>query len=202
MYWVYENEIFVECNQYVQARLRGPTLRDLYTLNAEQGFRSPRQDEPYGVDLKLTYQINPKHTIPDYYFESAGFTLFSERLIALMFSYDVKAEIFPVTLVDNQGAVQTHLSYYIFHILEGVLEAMDELRSEWTGDRDIGIPRLLLDYSRFEHRPMFLCNNIYVPLIRDDLKRAIQNQKLTGFRFLKPEQYHSGQYGKIFEFDC
>jgi len=78
---------------------------------------------------------------------------------------------------------------------------MDEEQSEWMGDCDVGIPRLVLDCSKFEHRPVFLCNHIYVPLMRDDLKQAIQCQRITGFGFLKPERYRSGSYGFPPDFD-
>lgn len=195
MYWVYQTHVSTWRNQYVQAKLIDPVPRSLNERYGAHGFRSPRQHEPYNVNLALTYQINPKHPHPDNYFESAGFTLYSERLVRLMKSFDVKAEIFPATMVDKLGNIQTHLRYSVFHSLEGLQDAMDEERSEWTGDRDVGIPRLVLDLKKFEHRPLFLCNYIYVPLLRDDLKQDIQGQALTGLGFLKPEHYRSGSYG-------
>ncbi len=42
---------------------------------------------------------------------------------------------------------------------------------------------------------MFVCDKIYLPLMRDDLKQAIQRQGITGFAFLEPEWYHSVDNG-------
>jgi len=201
MYWVYQTRIYYWRSQYVQARLIEPPPRDLKKLYSDDGFRDPMQDEPYGVNLALTYKINPKHPHPDNYFQSAGFTLFSGRLVELMQSFGVKSEVFPVTMVDQERNIQSDLKYYVFHSLEGVLEAMDEEQSEWTGDRDIGIPHLVLDESKFERRPIFLSNHIYIPLMRDDLKQEIQHQGITGFSFLAPERYRSGSYGFAPDFD-
>lgn len=201
MYWVYQKRIRYWRNQCVQAKLVQPRPKTLRERYGALGFRDPMQDEPYGVDLVLTYQINPKHPHPDNYFESNGFTLHSKRLVDLMQSFDVKAEVFPVKMVDRDGNAQPGLEYFVFHSFEGVLEAMDEELSEWTGDGDVGIPRLVLDETKFQHRPIFLCNHIYIPLMRHDLKQEIQRQGITGFAFLAPEQYRSGSYGFPPEFD-
>lgn len=201
MYWVYRTHIFTWRNQYVQAKLISPPARSLVEQYGQYGFRSALQDEPYGVALALTYQIDPRHPHPDHYFQSASFTLFSERLVKLMQSFGVKAEVFPVTMVDKEGNNQAQLKYFVFHSLEGVLDAMDKEASQWTGDYDIGIPRLVLDHTKFDHRPIFKCNHIYVPLMRDDLKQEIRRQGITGFDFLAPERYRSGSYGPTPEFD-
>jgi hypothetical protein len=116
-------------------------------------------------------------------------------------SFDVRAEVFPVTMVDRQGALLPELRYYVFHNLEGVREAMDEGQSEWIGDHDVGFPRLVLKDAGFEHRPLFKCNHIYVSLMRDDLKQEIRRQGMTGFAFLAPERYRSGQYGVALAFE-
>lgn len=201
MYWIYRTHIYTWRNQYVQAKLVAPSLRDLMKQQRSQDFQSPLQDEPYGFDLKLTYQINPKHSQPDNYFQSAGFMLFSERLVALMQAFGVKFESFPVTMLDKQGNLQPDLKYFVFHSLEGVLDALNEEASHWTGDYDTGVPRLVLDYTKFKQRPMFKCNHLYIPLLRDDLKHAIQEQGITGFDFLALDKYHSGNFGPLSEFN-
>jgi len=201
MYWVYRNRIFTWRNQYVQAKLVSPPADSLVTLYGKYGYRGGLQDEPYGADLELTFQVDTRHPHPDNHFQSASFTLFSKRLVELMQSYGVKAEIFPVTIVDKQGKLLPDLCYYVFHCLEGVLPAMDEERSGWTGDPDVGIPHLVLKDDGFEHRPMFRCNHIYVPLMRDDLKLEIRRRGITGFAFLSPERYRSGSYGFPPDFD-
>jgi len=200
-YWVYRTHAFIWRGTLVQAKLLSPSPHSLVKRYAASGFRSPMQDEPYNVKLDLVYQINPKHPWPDNYLDSFGFSLYSERLVELMDSFGVKSEVFPVTLVDKHGTTQRHVRYFVFHSLEGVLDAMDEERSEWTGDYAIGIPRLVLDSARFPHRPIFKCNHIYVPLMRNDLKREIQQRGITGFDFLDPARYRSGSYGFPPEFE-
>jgi len=195
MYWIYRTRIFGWRNQPVQAVLIDASTGKNIRSPATDSFHSPHQLDSYGSDLDLTFRINAKHPHPDNYFNSIGFQIYSERLINLFFSFDVKAEVFPVRMVDRAGKELPSLKYFIFHSLEGVLPAMDEEKSTWTGDRNVGIPQLVLDLDRFPHRPIFLCNHIYVPLIRDDVKQAIQRERIIGFDFLKPENYHSGEFG-------
>jgi hypothetical protein len=201
MYWVFRTRIIYWKNQQVQAKLIQPKLQDLRQMYGASGFRDPMQNEPYGTALSLIYQIDLRHPHPDNYFQNAGFTLYSERLVELMSSFGVKAEVFPITMVDKQNEGLPELQYFVFHSLEGVLQAMDEERSKWTGDHDVGVPRLILDETKFEHRPIFVCNHLYVPLMRDDLKQEIQRQGITGFAFLSPERYRSGSYGFPPDFD-
>ncbi|MCL6429308.1 MAG: hypothetical protein K6V36_00430 [Anaerolineae bacterium] len=201
MYWLYRTHLFTWRNQDVIAKLVSPPTHPWSERDCGFGFNSPRQDQPYGVDLRLTYQINPEHPQPDAYCENAGFTLYSRRLIDLLRSYGVRCEVFPATMIDAGGAVQPHLDYWVFHSLEGVLAAMDEERSLWRGDRDIGIPRLVLDYAKFEHRPIFTCNHIYVQLMRDDLKQELRSRGITGLDFLAPERFRSGIYGSRQDYD-
>jgi len=201
LYWVYRTHILTWRNQYVQAKLVSPPARSLRDIYGKYGYRSGLQDEPYGVDLDLTFQVDPHHPHPDNYFQSASFTLFSDRLVQLMSTFGVKAEVFPVKLVDKRGQSLSDLKYFVFHSLEGVLNAMDEEKSGWNGDYDVGIPQLVLDYENFEHRPLFKCNHIYVPLMRNDVKEAILAQGMTGFAFLAPERYRSGSFGPTPEFD-
>lgn len=202
MYWIYSLRSYVWRNQYVQAKLL--THQDWEAVKRQEsgfGFKSIIQDEPYGIDLKLTYQVNPKHPHPDHYFETHSFDLYSKRLINLMRNFDVKFESFPVTMVDKNGEELNNLHYYVFHSLEGYIDAMDEVASEWQGDTKIGIPRLVLDYTKFAHRPLFVCDKIYWPLMRDDLKQEIRRQNITGFEFLALEKFRSGKYGFVATYD-
>ena len=72
---------------------------------------------------------------------------------------------------------------------------MDKQKSDWKGDFRIGIPRLILDYSLFVHRPIILSADIHVKLIRDDVRKSIERERITGFAFLDPEKFHSGRFG-------
>ncbi len=195
VYWVYQTRSFSVGRRIVQARLLSPPIEQWLHPGSPGGIRSPLQDEPYEVVPDLVYRVNPKDPAPDNYAESVGFQLYSRRLIELLTSFGVRFEAFPVTMVDRKKTVQRHLEYFVFHQLEGVLDAMAEERSGWMGDYDLGVPRLVLDHSRFEHRPIFVCNHVFVPLMRDDLRQAIQSEGMTGFAFLEPGRYRSGVYG-------
>lgn len=201
MYWVYRSRTFYWHSQPVQAKLYQPDREALRNYKQAGSFRSPMQIEPYGVDFKFTYLVNPKHPFPDHYVENYGFSLYSARLVSLLESFQVKAETFPTRLVDSQGQEGSGQAYSVFHLLEGVLPAMDEQRSQWTGDANIGIPKLVINLEAFEHRPMFTLNHLFLPMIRDDVKKALQHEKITGFEFLRPEHYHSGKFGMLFEWD-
>ena len=193
--------MFAYRNQYVQAKLIKPPPKRLSKVYSSGGFHDPMQNEPYGVSIKLTFRINQKHPHPDNYIDDAGFQIYSERLVRIIRTFKVNAEYFPIGFVDESNKKVSNLRYFVFHILEGVLPAMDEKRSGWTGNREIGIKNLVLDYSVFEQRPMFICNNIYVPLMRNDLKTAIEEIGITGFIFSDPEKYHTGYRKPLLKFN-
>jgi hypothetical protein len=200
VYWIYRTRIYAWRNQPVQAKLARPLPNQIKEVYSAFGFRDPMQNEPYGADLQLVFQVNPKHPHPDNYFNDVGFQLYSAYLVDLLQGFDVRAEAFPVMTIDKSGNELRNLTYFVYHPLEGVLPAMDEEKSGWTGDRDEGIQSLILDYSKFEPRPLFYCNHIYVPLMRDDLKRAIEQSGITGFDFFRPESYHTGQNRSLLNF--
>jgi hypothetical protein len=111
-----------------------------------------------------------------------------------MQEYEVRFECFPVTMVDKSGTALPDLDYYIFHSLEGIIDALDKEASEWQGSSLIGVPRVVLDHTKFEHRPMFVCADVFVDLVRDDLKREIEKRGMSGFEFFRPEEYPTGRH--------
>ena len=195
MYWCHQRKRSTWRNQIVQAELVTPVPKKVGKGECGFGFAYPKQDQPYGVDLKLTYRVNPKHSHPDNYAESHGFDLYSARLIEVMQRFGVKFEAFPVTMVDAAGTVLPELQYFVFHALEGRIDAMDQTKSEWQGDIRLGVSHLVLDDTKFEHRPLFTCAHVNVPLMRDDLKQEINRLNISGFGFLSPEKYCSGRDG-------
>ncbi len=200
-YWLYRHGNIPFRGDYLQAKLETPIEHDDNRLcHFKQGdktftIKSPAQVESFGKEFELTYSINPNHPTPDYYPESYSFDLYSERLINLVDKFGVKFEHFPVKLIDKKGKPINNLKYNIFHFMEDVVDGMDQEKSEWVGDFHIGIPRLVLDYNKFEHRPMILLDHLYIRLIRDDLKQEIIKLGITGFGFLDPLKYRSGKYG-------
>jgi hypothetical protein len=197
MYWVYEVQTFTWRNQLVHAQLETPPPQRAHKGDCGYGFPSPLQDAPYGINLDFTFTVNPKHPHPDNYANGTGFTLFSDRLIQVMRNYQVNFESFPVRMVDQNNRELQDLHYAIFHSLEGKKDAMDKEKSGWQGNPRIGIPRLVLDYDIFDQRPLFICDTLYIKLIRDDLKKAIEQKLITGFSFIEPEKFHSGKYGVL-----
>ena len=78
--------------EYVQVKLVTPYTHEKSLTDCGFGFRGPFQLASYGVDLKLTYQIDTKWPLFDNYPESKGFELYSKKLIGLMTDFNVKFE--------------------------------------------------------------------------------------------------------------
>jgi len=197
-YWVYRTRTFVWRRREIRAGLVSPTVDELKRYNT---FVGALQDPPFGVEAQWVFSVPPAPHLPDNLRGGPGFLLNSQRLVRVMQSFGAAAEYFPATLVNRHGRPQTDFDYAVFHLVEGTQPAMDEVESGWTGERATGIPRLVLDLASFEQRPIFVCDHIYVTLIRDDVKRAIQAQGLTGFEFCRPERFSTGRYGLTLEFE-
>lgn len=120
------------------------------------GLKSPFQGEPYGVDLRPVYQVNPKWRHPDNYCDSFGFSLFSRRLLDLMREFGVKHESFLAMMTDKAGNYLFSLEYYVCHFL-GIM---------------------------FEHGPLMVDNKTYKLLMRNDLMEQILQRGISGFEFL------------------
>ncbi len=198
-YWICRTRIYLHGKSEIVAKLMTPTGRDERQYYCGEGedrvfIQSPRQTKPYGVDLKLTFMVNPKHRLVDNYATYTGFSLFSKRLVDLVREFGVKFETFPVRMVDKGENELKDMEYYVFHLLEPNLDAMDKQKSKWV-DFDKGIPILVLDLDNFEHRPMFVCNDVFLTLMRDDLRNEISRRGITGFSFLDPALYQSGEFG-------
>lgn len=200
-YWVYRTKHYQYKNKLVRAELIDPDPHSLSEDYVDKGFKSPLQSEPYLIDLKPIFRVNKDWSHPDNYAGAYGFDLYSERLIGLMNELGVKNEKFPAKMVDNKGNKIKDLTYFVFHSLEGIQDAMDEGKSKWTGDYKVGIPTLVLDYDKFVHRPIFVIDKLYCTLMRDDLKKEIEKREITGFEFLSPEKYTSGSYGLVLKFE-
>ena len=148
-YWIYRTRVRYYRNQMVMAKLVSP-------LTPVVGIRSPFQDEPYEVDLKPVYQINPKWPHPDNYCDSFGFNLFSRRLTDLMREFGVKHETFMAEMMDNSGRRLFNLEYYVFHFL---------------GDM-------------FKPGPVMVDDKTYKTLMRNDLMEQMLQRGISGFEFL------------------
>ena len=184
-YFVYQTNIYTSGGGIRQAKL----------LSKMPEIKSPMQDEPFGVNFELTYQINPRFTPPDNYVGSHGFTLYSKRLIDLMEKYDTKFEKFPVKMVDKSKKELLGLEYFAFHLLEGVQDGIDEKASSFDKDNRPRIKKLILDYSKFDQKPLVLLDKVYIPLMREDLKDEIAKNQITGFGFLSVDKYIMNEFG-------
>src|SRR3989344_2000028 len=110
-YWIYRTRVNYYRNQMVMAKLVSPET-------PVAGIRSPFQGEPYGVDLKPVYQVNPKWRHPDNYCDSFGFNLFSRRLVDVMREFGVKNETFLAEMVDNKTYKSLMRNYLMEEILK------------------------------------------------------------------------------------
>ncbi|MDD3648442.1 MAG: DUF4274 domain-containing protein [Candidatus Dojkabacteria bacterium] len=201
-YWLYGSEFLSYKNAYVQARListtKTVTKDGISSFSYGSGknailLRSPLQEEPYAGDPKLVYEVNPKHPRPDNYKDSHGFTLYSKRLIDLMREFKVDSEYFPVKIVDREGNVLVDYDYYVFHPLMKTIDALDNAKTKWSGDRYEKHNGIYLDMSKLKDRPpLFLLADMYRPFMRNDLKEAIRKRGIAGFRFLHPIR-HKGE---------
>jgi hypothetical protein len=167
------------------------------------GIRSPLMMEPYGVDLKIGFKTHDEWEHPDNYPTFAGFQVYSERLVNLMYEFDVKFEAFPVALFNQEGEKLEDLKYYIFHHLEGNLDAINLGKSESFTDKygDTKYKKVVLDYSKFEPRPLFFMNGIYTSVMREDVRQAIKDRGMTGFGFLDLDKYDVSEYGLMMDYD-
>jgi len=184
-YFAYHTKIFTS----------GGGLRQAKLLSKMPKIKDPMQNEPYGLNFELTYQINPRFTPPDNYVDSHGFTLYSNRLIDLMEKYSVKFEKFPVKMVDKSEKELSGLEYFIFHFLEDLQDGIDEKASSFNKYNMPRIKKLILDYSKFDHRPLVLLDKVYIPLMREDLKDEIVKNQITGFGFLSVDKYIMNEFG-------
>ena len=194
MYWVYWTKTFTWRNKVLQANVVDPPAAE-DGIKFDFGIRSPLQDHPYEVAPLYTFQIDSRPKKPiDNYSADVGFKLYSARLIELMKAFGVKFEHFSANVIDEKGEPLESPEYYVFHSLEGYIDAMDEEKSEWTGSWWDGVPRLVLDYDRFEHRPIFTCEGVLARLMRNDLQEAIEENEIRGFHFQKPEDHKTGKH--------
>lgn len=184
-YFAYRTKVFAAGSGIKQAKLisKMPQVKD------------PMQDEPYGADLKLKYQINPRFKPPDNYVGTHSFTLYSQRLIKLLEKYGVKFEKFPAEMVDKDNKELKNLKYFVFHFLEGVQDGIDQKASEYNENTQPRIKELVLDFKKFEHRSIILLDKVYIPIMREDLKEEIVKDKITGFEFLSVDKYVLNQFG-------
>lgn len=202
MYWICTTRIFVQDGREVAATLVDPTTRYLNQQYGTTNLTKIAQNDLSTKDtLTFTFVVDPNLQFPDNFFSTSGFSLYSDRLVRLLRSFGARQHVFDARLVDAQENWIKEPTYYVCELDEDVLDAMDSEASDWNGDWDRGIPRLILDETKFDNRPLFVCNHVFVTLMRDDLKKAIQESGITGFAFLDPVRYRSGEYGFPPDFD-
>lgn len=199
-YWLYGPDSPSYKNSYVQAKLVTPSKyfskkdgTDGFTYGEGEDavtIRSSAQPEPYGCKLKLVYEVNPKHPRYDNYIESNGFKLYSKRLIDFMKEFGVDFEYFPVKIVDRDGKELLDYDYYIFHPFKKFVDALDNSKTDWSGDHQKKHNGIYLDLGKLKDRPpIFLLAGMYKSFMRNDLKEAIRKRGITGFSFLHPARY-------------
>lgn len=202
MYWIYTTRIAVQGGREVAATLVDPTTRHLNEQYGTTNLAKIVQHDLSAKDtLTFTFVADPNLQFPDNFFSPSGFSLYSDKLVRLLRSFGINQRVFDARLMDTQGNWIKELKYYVCELADAVLDAIDAKASCWNGDWDRGIPRLVLDETKIDDRPLFVCDRVFVTLMRDDLKKAVQESGITGFAFLDPARYRSGDYGFPPDFD-
>lgn len=168
----------------------GGGLRVAKLVSKMPAVKDPMQKEPYDVNFELTYQINPRFEPPDNYADSHGFSLFSKRLIDIIDKYEVEYEKFPIKVVDKNGKELNNLKYWVFHLLEEYQDGLNEKASGYNENELSRIKKLVLNYSKFDHKPLFYLKKVYFPMIREDLKNDLEENKISGFTFVSADDYN------------
>jgi len=130
---------------------------------------------------------------PDALADGYGFSLYSRRLVNLLGAFNIAADVFPVQMVDEDHRPLAELEYSVFHLVEPIVDAMDDEKSGWV-DFDAGLPRLVLKDGGFEERSILMCDRSWIQLMRDDLHQKIKQLGITGFEFINPLDYRIGPY--------
>ncbi len=195
-YWIYRTMTHTYGQQEIVAKLATLSGREenkvYYGEGAEKVyFRSPQQKEPYNVDLKLTFMVNPKHKTVDNYVTYTGFSLFSKRLVELVREFGVKFETFRVVMIDKEGNELPDMEYYAFHLLEPNWDVVDLEASGW--DEEMLKAKQLVFKENIDYKPvMAVLDYLFLTVMRDDLKQEINKRGYTGFGFLHPKKYREG----------
>jgi len=203
-FWVFRTMLGSYGQAYVQAELKTPNyFADGIHWYGEGddrvGIKTDRESESYGVNLKLTYSVNPKHNHPDSYSENHGLDLYSDRLIDLLHEVGVDFESFPVKMIDRQGNELPELKYSVFHLLNANEYGLIDLdASGWIEDEEYGergVNGIVLKEGYIVKNKMFHPAPLFCNMMTDDLRKLINERGITGFKFLHPLRYKSGKFG-------
>jgi hypothetical protein len=148
--------------------------------------------EPLSTPPELTFTAPAAASFPDNLYALTVMHLYSARLISLLSKYDVKFECFPVRLIDDKTGADIPSHHFAFRLLE-TMECIDYDESIIGGGPTPDIDKLALKSSCQEaNRPMFRLERFLLTIINSDLKTALENENITGLKYVAVQDYRLG----------
>jgi hypothetical protein len=158
-------------------------------LSSLQPFKLTMCDR-FGSDfpgLELTIESKG---VPNDYIKSGPLFIASERLKGVFEKFDVKMEVFPVVMRQNNYLVDGQ--YYYLHFLEEV-DCIDKSKSEFTLDENYidEIDKLVIDTDRLEGTNFVKVANCidFILIASSEMVDEVLGSGITGVRFVDPEDW-------------
>lgn len=154
--------------------------------------------EKVPADLEYRFSEDPSDMLQDnLYGNGVSGLLVSKKIRSLFDSLEVhNIQYFPVKLINEAGGME--MEGYSFANIVGIYSVVDMTKSD-VEESDVRegllteINSLVLkDFDENDYPAVFrIKEKPRLVLVKDDLKRAIENSDITGLEFQKPEEYSS-----------
>jgi hypothetical protein len=154
----------------------------------------------YGEPLELPtpnfiFTIEENAPKLDNYWTGNLFNLYSDKLVAIFRSINVRFETFEATIIGRNSGKKLPLAYKVFRLLE-IEDAIDEERSSYQQfaykNIDIEeIERLVLNDGFLSTNKPFtrVLRHEHLTIIHHDIKQLLDSQRITGCMYTPIEKY-------------
>ena len=148
--------------------------------------------------LDMTLELRWDYPPADYFEPGTVFTV-SDRLKAVLDEFNAPAEYFPLRVLQH-GREYTERTFYFCNILE-LVECLDLKRGEYTFWKKRGFTDHVDKITRFAineraaagHDLFRIAKGAeYLVCVSDRVARRVEERRLTGVRFLAPEDWRFG----------
>ena len=136
----------------------------------------------------LRFSVPSDTKMADNHVTNTSFDLYSERLINLLQTHDVKLEAFPVVMVDSKSGDVLNLKYYIFHLLQSA-DVFDRKLSDITSG---GRVKRLVVSDTFASSGTLMARDSYLSdltVVHQNLKQVLDDADVTGCSYTPVEQF-------------
>ena len=141
---------------------------------------------------ELTLTVPSDAPLPDNLFALTVLFLYSERLIRLLRSVDIRFQSFPVRLVDKGTGAPIRQTYHAFRLLE-TMNCIDYDQSIIGQGRTPDIDKLVLKAECYDaNRPMFRLERFFLTIINPNLQTILEAEHMTGFKYVPLAEYRKG----------